>query len=136
MPFERDWTRRDILKTAAAGGLASALNSTPARANDATPADPERIRRENEHQGTRAWMTTDVRIDPKTKYRSPWIEGYASRTSVRPGESITIHVSTNPPSPFIIEFYQWSSIYQSQIYIALLRKTHSEALLIQARSKG
>ena len=51
-----------------------------------TPADPERIRRENEHPGTRDWMTTNVRIDPQTKYRSPWIEGYASKTSVRPGE--------------------------------------------------
>ena len=41
-------------------------------------------------------MTTNVRIDPETKYRSPWIEGYASKTSVRPGETISIHVSTNP----------------------------------------
>ena len=45
-------------------------------------------------------MTTNVVVDPKTKYRCPWIEGYASRTSVRPGESITLHVSTNPPSTF------------------------------------
>jgi hypothetical protein len=106
MPFERDWTRRQILKTAAAGGLASVLNATPARAYDATPADPDRILRENEHAGTRDWMTTNVRVDPKTKYRSPWVEGYVSKTSVRPGESITIHVSTNPPSPFLIEFYR------------------------------
>jgi len=106
MPFERDWTRREILKTAAVGGLASALNATPALAYDATPADPDRIRRENEHPGTRDWMTTNVRVDPKTKYRSPWVEGYVSKTSVRPGESITIHVSTNPPSPFVIEFYR------------------------------
>ena len=35
-------------------------------------------------------MATNVRVDPKTKYRSPWIEGYASRTSVRPGESIAL----------------------------------------------
>ncbi len=77
--------------------------STPPlrQAHDATPADPDRIRRENEHPGTRDWMTTNVRVDPKTKYRSPWIEGYVSKTSVRPGESITIHVSTNPPSPFL-----------------------------------
>ncbi len=51
-------------------------------------------------------MATKVRIDPKTRYRSPWIEGYASRTSVRPGEMISIHVSTNPPSPFILEIYR------------------------------
>ena len=81
-------------------GHHSALGYEPA------PADPERIRRENEHPGTRDWMATNVRVDPKTKYRCPWIEGYASRTSVRPGESITIHVSTNPPSPFLIEIYR------------------------------
>jgi len=106
MAFERDWTRREILKTAAAGSLASALNASPARADGATPSDPDRIRRENEYPGTRDWMTTNVRIDPKTKYRSPWIEGYASRTSVRPGQTVSIHVSTNPASPFIIEFYR------------------------------
>ena len=51
-------------------------------------------------------MTTNVRIDPATKYRSPWIEGYVSKTSVRPGETITIHVSTNPASPFMLEIYR------------------------------
>jgi len=106
MPLDRDWTRREILKTAAAGSLASALHARPARAHDATPADPDRIRRENSLAGTRDWMTTNVRIDPKTRYRSPWIEGFVSRTSVRPGETITIHVSTNPPSPFVIEYYR------------------------------
>ncbi len=43
MPFERDWTRRQILKTAAAGGLTSVLNATPAQAHNTTPADPDRI---------------------------------------------------------------------------------------------
>jgi hypothetical protein len=105
-PSDREWTRREILKTAAAGSLASAWNASTARAGQATPADLDRIRRENEHPGTRDWMTTNVRIDPKTKYRTPWIEGFVSRTSVRPGESITIHVSTNPPSPFLIEIYR------------------------------
>src|SRR5207244_2501153 len=76
------------------------------RVEPTTAADPERIRRENERSGTRDWIAAKVRVDPKTKYRSPGIEGYASRTSVRPGESITIHVSTNPPSPFVLEIYR------------------------------
>ena len=105
-PIDRDWTRREILKITAAGGIASALNAPSARVLDFSPADPDRIRGENEHPGTREWMTTNVRVDPKTKYRSPWIEGYVSQTSVRAGETITIHVSTNPPSPFAIEFYR------------------------------
>ena len=106
MPTERDWTRRDILKTAAAGRHCLGPSSTARRRRESAPADAERIRRENEHPGTRDWMTTNVRIDPQTKYRSPWIEGYASKTSVRPGETITIHVSTNPASPFMLEIYR------------------------------
>ena len=56
--------------------------------------------------GTRDWMATNIRIDPKAKYRSPWVEGYASRTSVRPGESLSLHVSTNPASPFVVDVYR------------------------------
>src|SRR4051794_25803817 len=106
MPDERDWSRREVLKVAAAASLAPALTVQAARVERATAADPERIRRENELSGTRDWMAAKVRVDPKTKYRSPWVEGYASRTSVRPGETITIHVSTNPPSPFVLEIYR------------------------------
>jgi hypothetical protein len=105
MSIERDWTRRDILKTAA-GSFVSALHSQPAFCCEPEPADPERLRRENEQPGTRDWMATNVRIDAATKYRSPWIEGYASKTSVRPGENISIHVSTNPASPFTLEIYR------------------------------
>ena len=57
------------------------------------------IQKENAKPGTRDWMLTKTAIDPKTKYRCPWIEGYCSRTSVRAGEKISFHVSTNPPSP-------------------------------------
>jgi hypothetical protein len=106
MHNERDWTRRRILKSAAAGGLASALNRTGSGAQDKTAPDRDRIRHENELPGTRDWMTTKVAVDPKTRYRSPWIEGFASRTSVRPGESLTIHVSTNPPSNFRVAIYR------------------------------
>ena len=71
MPTERDWTRREILKTAAAGGIVSALHQQPAVAYEPAPADPERIRRENEHPGTRDWMTTNVRIDPADQVPQP-----------------------------------------------------------------
>jgi hypothetical protein len=101
MPHGPDLNRRELLRTAT--GLAAALALSPARAE---PADAGRIRRENEHPGSRDWMATNVRIDPKTKYRSPGVEGFASKTSVRPGESIALHVSTNPASPFAIDVYR------------------------------
>src|SRR6185503_5843444 len=47
-----------------------------------------------------------TRVDPRTVYRCPWIEGYCSRTSVRAGEAIEIKVSTNPPSTFTIDLYR------------------------------
>jgi hypothetical protein len=64
------------------------------------------IRRENLRPGTRDWLLRNTRIDPATKYRCPWIEGYCSRASVRAGETIHFHVSTNPPSPFTIDLYR------------------------------
>ena len=48
MPDERDWTRREILQTAAAGSLASSLCRPGCSAQDKNAADPERIRREND----------------------------------------------------------------------------------------
>ena len=83
MPVQRDWSRREVLKASVAASLAPALKAPAARAESPTPADPERIRLENERPGTRDWMATKVQVDPKTKYRSPWIEGYASKTFAR-----------------------------------------------------
>ena len=71
-----------------------------------TPAWPGLIQAENQRPGTLDWMATNVRVDPKARYRSPWIEGFASRTSVRPGGSIDLCVSTNPASTFVIDLYR------------------------------
>jgi len=64
------------------------------------------IRQENQKPGTRDWLLQKTGVDPATKYRCPWIEGYCSRASVRAGEKISFHVSTNPPSPFTIDVYR------------------------------
>jgi hypothetical protein len=56
--------------------------------------------------GARDWMLEATRIDPVSRYRSPWIEGFASRTSVRAGEELRFLVSTDPPSPFTIDLYR------------------------------
>lgn len=70
------------------------------------PAKSGLVQRENQRSGTTAWMLTNTRVDPATKYRCPWIEGYCSRTSVRAGEEISFHVSTNPASPFRLELFR------------------------------
>src|SRR5271168_1120583 len=69
-------------------------------------AAPDVIRRENEKPGTRDWMLTNTRIDPDTKYRCPWIEGYCSHTSIRAGETLGIFASTNPASEFTLDVYR------------------------------
>ena len=63
------------------------------------------IQNENLKAGSRDWQLTRVRVD-ESRYRSPWIEGYCSRQSVRAGESIDIKVSTQPARSFKIEFFR------------------------------
>ena len=98
--------RRDLLKQAAATGIASAF--APFSLSLAEPATRrnDAVRIENEKRGTTDWLLQNTRVDPKTKYRSPWIEGYCSHTSIRPGETLQIMVSTNPPSPYMLDVYR------------------------------
>jgi hypothetical protein len=93
--------RRQML-AAVAGAGAVVLSSAPARGE----RTPDLIRNENEKPGTTDWQLTYTRVDPKTKFRSTLIEGYANRQSVAAGESISFHVSTNPASPFFIDIYR------------------------------
>src|SRR5262245_24642224 len=106
-------TRRDAIKGVISVGATAALSGCADVEKDAGGVSRKSIlgandliRRENAKAGTRDWMLTNTRIDPQTKYRCPWIEGYCSRTSVRAGEQIHIQVSTNPPSPFTLEIYR------------------------------
>jgi len=64
------------------------------------------IREENAKPGTTDWLVMNARVDPTTWYRSPWIEGYCSRTSVRAGETVEFKVSTNPPATFVLDLYR------------------------------
>ena len=95
-------SRRDILKNLVTAGAAALTGQTPLFAE----GKPSLIRDENARPGTRDWMLTNTRIDPKTKYRCPWIEGYCSRASVRAGETISFHVSTNPASSFTLDVFR------------------------------
>jgi len=100
---ERDGiTRRDLLKGALGLGAAAVLPGCAAIGGAAS----DLVRRENEKPGTRDWMLQKTGIDPATKYRCPWIEGYCSHTSVRAGETLQFFVSTNPASPFTIDIYR------------------------------
>ena len=98
--------RRDALKDFAAIGLSALAGDVlTARADVLTPS-ASIIPDENRQQGTRDWMLKNPRIDPATKYRCPWIEGYCSKSSVQVGETLSFHVSCNPSSSFTLDLYR------------------------------
>lgn len=97
-------TRREALKVVAGGAATAALSGCVMGIGHDGPS--QLIRRENAKAGTSDWILRQTRIDPATKYRCALIEGYCSRTSVRAGERISFHVSTNPASRFTIDVYR------------------------------
>lgn len=101
-PFEKP-SRRDLLRSTGAAAAALAGIHLPARA-----AGPQSdlIAEENARPGTRAWMLDKPRIDPASKYRCPWIEGYCSHASIRAGQTLQVFVSTNPAAPFTLDIYR------------------------------
>jgi hypothetical protein len=97
-------TRRELLKTAAAAGIAGALaplagwaQTTPGPAHDGI------IARENRKPGTTDWQLTFVRSQD---HRSKLIEGYCSHTSVRAGEPIDLFISADPATDVHIDVYR------------------------------
>src|SRR5205823_5303912 len=89
--------RRDVLSRFAGAAFAGATQLPDVRDGG--------IANENRLLGTLDWQLTYTRVDPKTKFRSPQIEGYCSRTSVKAGEAIEFFVSTDG-SPFVIDLYR------------------------------
>ncbi len=105
----RVFTRRELLKGALGVSTMTLLSncSSPRRSgSQAASAKSDLVQRENERGGSRDWLLSKTGIDAKVKYRCPWIEGYCSRTSAQAGESISFHVSTNPPSRFTVDLYR------------------------------
>lgn len=91
--------RRDILRSTPALLLPTLISS-------AAPPNGNAIQHENQCEGTLDWQLAKTRTEPTSKYRCPWIEGYVSKASVRSGDSLSFHVSTNPPAPFEIRIFR------------------------------
>jgi hypothetical protein len=95
-------TRRSLLKGTVGLGALALMPGCAILAGTRT----HQIRPENQKPGTRDWMLTHTRVDPATRYRSPWVEGFCSHTSAKAGETIQFFVSTNPASAFRMDFYR------------------------------
>ena len=106
MPPLPDSDRRDFLKGLAAATGAAALAGCASDARPGTNPTPNPIVVENARPGTLDWMLTRTEVDPKARWRCPWIEGYCSRTSVRAGDELTFFVSTNPGSDFTLDLFR------------------------------
>ena len=98
MPHQPD--RRAWLGATAAGTVA-----TSAMAGGA-PTASSAIAAENRKPGTLDWQLTYARFDSGAKYRSSLIEGYATKTSVRPGQSVGFCLSVQKPGPVHIDIYR------------------------------
>ena len=60
---------------------------------------------ENQKPGSTDWPLTHTQIDDATNRSRP-IEGYASQLSYSAGQTLTLHVSTNPPTDYNIDIYR------------------------------
>lgn len=98
-------TRRSVLRAGVFGaaGLASWWLSSAGPGKAATAAaDTNPIVAENALPGTDAWRLSLNPSDDITKQ----IKGYASATSVNPGDTITLYVTVNPAQTFTLDVYR------------------------------
>jgi hypothetical protein len=98
-------TRRGFIKGSAAAALATGSTPVPLSAAAATTARRNAIVDENAKEGTRDWQLTRVRLNTDRGFRSPDIEGYCSRQSVKAGETLDIFVSTKAKR-FTLEIFR------------------------------
>ena len=98
--------RREFLtRVAGESGAVLGLGSRPATPSRRPAAVPNLIRDENREAGQLDWQLTRVRAD-QDDLRSPWIEGFCSKQSVKAGETIDLMVSTDPPRRSQIEIFR------------------------------
>jgi TAT (twin-arginine translocation) pathway signal sequence. len=99
-------TRRQMIKGMAGIGTMVALPGCSTDGRTERESGRNAILRENSQPGTRNWMLTRTQVEKTSKYRSPDIEGFCSRTSVRAGETVEIFVSTSSKSEVGLEIYR------------------------------
>jgi hypothetical protein len=91
-----------LLGATAAAGIASLLPASEKAAASLAPG----IAAENSRPGTTDWQLSYVRPDRSSPYRTKLVEGYCSRTSVRPGETLDLFLSADPASAVTIDVYR------------------------------
>ncbi len=103
---EGSWSRRRALQCLAGAGALGAWSACRSPKAKVSARRSNAIAQENERPGTIDWMLTKTEVDPATKYRSPRVEGYCSRTSYRAGDSLRIFVSAQPAAMVKLEVFR------------------------------
>ena len=112
---EHHLTRRKLIKNAAFMGLAGAVAPLSGLSQPTQLKKAGSLAAENSKPGTLEWQLQYTRFDDPISLasyplirclRSSAIEGYVSRTSLYPGESIDFKVSANPARKFFIDIYR------------------------------
>ena len=116
MKEKSDITRRGFLKGAgAAAAVSYSKGLMPGGLNIQNRKRDNPVVRENSKNGTVEWQLQYTNFERPRKYqsyplnrylRSDVIEGFASKTSAYPGESIDFFVSTNKEIDFTIDIYR------------------------------
>ncbi len=104
MKKKKHLTRRELIKGAAGMGIAGAMFPLTGFANS-NPQKKGLIVDENNKEGTTDWQLTRVRPD-KSLQRTPYIEGYCSRQSIKVGERLDIMISTTPVQSYKLDIYR------------------------------
>jgi hypothetical protein len=95
-------SRRQWIKTGIASGAAVWMEPTWF----SQTAHSNAVTAENALAGTTQWQLSNTRIEPSSKFRSPWIEGYVSQASLEAGQTLQFMISTHPTSNFTIDIYR------------------------------
>jgi hypothetical protein len=94
----RDRSRREFLKVGAAGvGITGLGGTLVAEQTLANSSETNPIQKENNESGDQHWRSTRT-IGKQAPQHV--IEGYMSETSVVPGGTVELHVSTDPPQRY------------------------------------
>ena len=103
----KKFNRRNAIKLATGTGLSLSLSPLKSFAEKVSGKDVENnlIVNENKKKGSTDWQLTRVRPD-KSLHRTPYIEGYCSRQSLKAGEKLNIMVSTSPVKSYKIDIYR------------------------------
>jgi hypothetical protein len=108
-------TRRRLIRNTALAGIAGAMAPLSGFVQAAERSKYGLLVAENSKSGTPEWQLQYTRFDDPITLastplnrdtRSSLIEGYVSKTSLYPGESIDFKISTKPAGKFLIDIYR------------------------------